>query len=330
MVYVGASDTEAPLMEDESKQKAQKVDRARSEKWLVRANLFVAFFVHFPQAILLALFAKGYAVQLFVYYSTWVPQDPNYSCFDTLPSGEKNVCSITQTRAQASSIDMKALTVAFFLLSWAFQSFPLLTEESRKTYLDNVRNGTQIYRYVEYSISASLMIVQFAVLVGVDDVNVVMNLFWASAAIMILGFCTDTIDYYQRKTGVVQSKWDAIFERLLPCLVAWFVFLFQWIYVGSRFGYSIKMGVDVPTELYAILFLEFGLFFAFGVNAAAASLPKPGSVIPDERMVDRVTSEWVYVFLSAIAKTLLAEILFLSYNMRKSDLLTYSPLCPGS
>ena len=319
MVYVGSSSQDADVEDVDSKRKGE-LTNSRSEKGLIWANIVVALAVHLFQAVFLALRANEHAVQLYVYYSGWRPADPNYGCFETLPSGEKNVCTVIQTRTESTKISMKALTVGFFLLSFAFQFLPMVLPGGRTAYLKFVRNGVQAFRYVEYSISASLMVMQFGVLVGVDDVNVILQLFWASAATMILGLCADAIDYYQRKADIVRSSFAATFIRVVPAYTAWNVFVFQWIFVGGRFVYSISAGTTAPKELYAIVILEFLAFLSFGINAALASA----------NVIGRVTSEWVYIALSAVAKTILAEILFLSYAMRNTDYLKYGPMCPAS
>jgi hypothetical protein len=158
--------------------------------------------------------------------------------------------------------------------------------------------------------------VLFAAIVGVDDVLVLQNLFFSTASVMILGLMSDTIAYYQRVANIKQD-FSAIFLQVAPALLSWLVFVFSWLHIGGRFVYTINAGPGTPKSLYAILIVEFVLFASFGFNAALASIG----------LWSRVTSEFVYVGQSLVAKSVLAWILFFGYAFRNGVDLKYGELC---
>jgi len=314
MVFVGENATDPdvegdPQEEDLSKMK-QKLTKTGPERGLFWYNIVVSL-AHFAQFLFLGFSKSTYSLQLYVYYSLWVQKNPGYECFATLPGGGKNTCTVQQTRAKATMLNLKWSVTMFFFLSFIFQFAAVMRFDS---YLYLVRNGIQVWRYVEYSVSASLMTVIFAALVGIDDVFVLQNLFIGTTAVMILGLSGELIHFYQ-KLASIKDGLLARAARGIPIFTAWLVFLLSWFYVGGRFIYSIHFSNKTPRSLYGIIFAEFFLFLLFGINGALASIG----------LISRVTSEYFYVTLSLTAKSVLAWILYSSYAFRNSKNLTYGP-----
>jgi hypothetical protein len=137
---IGAQDLEYSNLHDtepDSKpnKREEVIIATKAEKGLLLSGATVAWVVHALQAIWIGAKANDHVVQLYVYYSGWVPSNPGYGCFETMPDGTKNVCVITQTRTEASKISLKAITLALthpFTLGAARVTLVCLEDVARK------------------------------------------------------------------------------------------------------------------------------------------------------------------------------------------------------
>ena len=148
-----------------------------SIQWLQLYELLTASF-HGVQMVLILVFIYGYGrhkvVPLAIPYVTWPSRsdpDPRFG-YHAYPDG---------------SIDMALCLFAFFMLSFVFQVVtvsPLLWRQFVNSLLDRYVAPA---RWLEYSISASIMAVVFALLNGINTTTFIYNLFVEFFLVMMMG-----------------------------------------------------------------------------------------------------------------------------------------------
>lgn len=121
----------------------------------------------------------------------------------------------------------------------------------RDLYERNLRAGRNNLRWVEYSVSASLMLILIAFFVGVWDLAAVIGLFGVNSA--MIGF------------GAVQERFvrpgpDA---SLLPFWLGSAAGAVPWLVIGI---YLIQDAASVPTFVFVLYAVELAFFWSFGMN----------------------------------------------------------------
>ena len=153
-------------------------------------------------------------------------------------------------------------------------------------YERNLARGVNYARWIEYSFSASLMIVLIATFAGVTDVRALVAVAGVNAAMILFGFLME-------RTNIGRERLD-----WLPFWLGCVAGAVPWIVIGiSMVGAEIDG--SVPGFVWAIVVSLFLFFNCFAVNMW---LQYPG-VGPWRRYV---FGEWVYLLLSLVAKSALA------------------------
>jgi hypothetical protein len=141
-------------------------------------------------------------------------------------------------------------------------------------------------RWIEYSVSASIMIVLIGLFVGIRDLAAVTAIFAANTAMILFGLLMER----QQQPG--RADWNAFWFGSLVGVVPW---VLVGIYVAGA--------PQVPGFVYAITATQFVLFFSFALNMAL-QYREVG------RWRDYVVGEVSYITLSLLAKSLLAWLIF--------------------
>jgi hypothetical protein len=157
-----------------------------------------------------------------------------------------------------------------------------------ESYRAELLAGRNPYRWLEYSLSASIMILLIAMLVGIDDVAALVALAGVNAS--MIGF------------GWMQEQYEAPGRGLGPFWIGCVAGAVPWLAITI---YLIGPGADqhAPGFVYAIFFSLFALFNCFAVNQWL-QYRQVG------RWSDYLFGERVYVVLSLVAKSLLAWQIF--------------------
>ncbi len=145
-----------------------------------------------------------------------------------------------------------------------------------------------ILRWIEYSLSASLMVVLIAMLTGIADYVALLALFAPNAAMIFLGWLMELLNPPDR----ARTRW-------LPFVLGCVVGAVAWIAIAVQIGVSAGRGHAPPTFVYAIFVSLFVLFNSFAVNQAL-QYKRVG------RWRDYRYGERWYLWLSLVAKSLLA------------------------
>ena len=94
----------------------------------------------------------------------------------------------------------------------------------RKTYEKNLKKGMNKARWIEYSLSASTMMVAIAMLVGVYDAGSLGMMFGLTAIMNLLGLAMETTNQGQEK-----PKWITYWIGSLAGIIPWFVIVLYFV-----------------------------------------------------------------------------------------------------
>lgn len=195
----------------------------------------------------------------------------------------------TQTLEPATTqlfdLSIPILVALFFFLSSAAHLF-IATVYYKKYNLDLSRGMNKI-RWVEYALSASVMMVAIAVLVGVYDFTNLLMIFVLVAIMNLLGLVMEIHNQTTKKTS-----WISYWLGCLAGIVPWFVIAFY-------FWLSAEQGSAPPDFVYWIFVSIFVFFNLFAINMVL-QYKKIGP------WKNYLYGERVYIILSLVAKTLLA------------------------
>jgi hypothetical protein len=178
--------------------------------------------------------------------------------------------------------------VASFLFVSAFDHLFLALPGVYPWYVRNLQRGINYARWWEYAVSASVMIVVIAMLVGVYDLPSLVLLFAITAMMIFWGLM---MEVHNQTTERV--NWTAFRFGSLAGIVPWIVIGLYLLAPASR---SID---DVPTFVYGIYVSLFLWYNCFAVNM----LLQYKRVGPWR---DYLFGERMYIILSLTAKSALA------------------------
>jgi hypothetical protein len=176
--------------------------------------------------------------------------------------------------------------VALFLLLAAADHLLVATPRVHTWYERGLDRRVNYFRWSEYAISASVMIVLIGLFVGVRDLAAVIAIFATNSAMILFGLLME------RHQEPGRADWSAFWFGALVGLVPWVIIS---IYIAQP--------PEVPGFVYAIAVLQFILFAAFAVNMEL-QYARVG------RWRDYLYGELSYTVLSLTAKSLLAWLIF--------------------
>ncbi|CAN5432494.1 heliorhodopsin HeR [soil metagenome] len=175
-----------------------------------------------------------------------------------------------------------ALFVAFAAADHLLVAGPL-----RRWYEGRLDVRANTARWVEYSISSSIMIVLIAQLTGIWDLAALGAIFAVNSAMILFGLVME------RREEPETADWTAFWSGSAVGAV-------PWVLLGY---YIVAAGGEVPGFVYVIYVVQFLLFFTFALNMWL-QYRQVG------RWRDYVFGEYVYIVLSLAAKSLLAWLVF--------------------
>jgi hypothetical protein len=179
------------------------------------------------------------------------------------------------------------LLVAAFLFMSAAAHFIISLPGVYEWYVRNLKRGINYARWVEYSFSASLMIVIIAMLVGMYDGVSLMMIFALNAMMILFGWM---MELHNQTT--IKTNWTSFWFGCVAGSVPWIAIALYLFGSGDEGG-------GPPGFVYGIFFSIFIFFNIFAVNMVL-QYKKAGpwrNYLYGERM---------YIILSLVAKSLLA------------------------
>jgi len=220
--------------------------------------------LHAAQAVLILVMAGDFAITV----TTTYPQGP--------PG--------TRLTTPESLFDVAiGPAIAVFLLLAAMDHLVTATV-ARRTYEADLARGINRFRWVEYSVSATLMVVLIAFYSGITDVTAVVAIIGANVAMILFGWLQERMNPPGRTTTTMLPFWFGTIAGIAPWIAIWV---------------NVVGASEVPSFVYGIVVAELVFFFSFGLNQWL-----------QYRGVGRWRSyafgEQAYLVLSLVAKSVLA------------------------
>ncbi|QGN08258.1 hypothetical protein Hrd1104_10800 [Halorhabdus sp. CBA1104] len=203
-----------------------------------------------------------------------------YLAFDT----EAEV--LTPVLTAIGAIELASLAAGFlFVSAIAHALIATVLYDRYVTYLDQ---GMNPYRWYEYAVSASLMIVLIAMLAGVWDLGTLIALF---GLVAVMNLCGLVMERHNRLTE--ETDWSAFLVGSLAGLVPWIAIA---VTIAGTYTFGEGSPPDFVIAIYVSLFVLFNLF------AINMLLQYKGVW----KWKDYLYGEVAYIVLSLVAKSLLA------------------------
>lgn len=186
-------------------------------------------------------------------------------------------------------ISLPVLIAMFFFLSAA--AHLIIATIYRKKYESNLRKGINKARWIEYSLSASIMMVAIALLSGIYALSILIAIF---ALVAVMNLCGLVMEVHNQTTA--RTNWLSFFIGCLAGIV-------PWIIIGLYFWASASNGSAPPAFVYWIYVSIFAFFNCFAINMIL-QYKKIG------KWQDYLYGERAYIILSLVAKSALAWQIF--------------------
>lgn len=185
-----------------------------------------------------------------------------------------------------------AWATASFLLLSAFFHFVISTV-GFAAYQSELRRGRNRFRWVEYSISSTLMIVLIALVTGITDLAALIALAFANVSMILFGWLMEMVNAADRHTW-----WTPFWFGCIAGIGPWAAIAVYLIVNVNQEG-----GQGPPGFVYGIIFSLFFFFNTFAINQWA-QYRKVG------KWADYLRGETTYIVLSLVAKSVLAWQIF--------------------
>lgn len=235
---------------------------------LLRLN-FVAAVLHLIQGLAVIALSRGFSLPISANYLEFSPA--------------------TQSLEPASShlfdVSLPWLVAIFFFLSAL--AHVIIATVYRKRYVSNLEKGINKARWIEYSLSASIMIVAVSLLVGIYDLGSLIALFGLVAVMNLCGLIMEVHNQTTKRTNWL-SYWVGCLAGVIPWAI---IALYLWAGAAN--------GSEAPTFVYWIFVSIFIFFNCFAINMVL-QYKKVG------KWSDYLYGERVYIILSLVAKSALA------------------------
>lgn len=239
---------------------------AARQRTLRRFNLGAAA-LHVVQAVAVVALATDFALPVTASYLAGPP--------GTAPQAPVVLFDLSTGLAVAVFLALSALAHLIVSTLWW------------RGYVADLADGINRARWVEYSLSSSLMMVVIAQLVGIADVTALLAIVGVNASMILFGWLQEK--YEQPGAGVRLPFWFGCIAGAVPWIAVA-------IYVIAPQSPS---DASPPGFVYAIVVSLFVFFNIFAVNQLLQYRGRG-------RWADYLFGENVYILLSLVAKSLLA------------------------
>ncbi len=224
--------------------------------------------VHLAQAVLILMLADGFAIAV-------------TSSFPEGPPG-------TLVPAPNTLFHVRIGWAVAIFLGLAALDHLLTATVSRGVYEDDLRRGINRFRWIEYSFSATLMIILIGFYSGITSINAVIAVAGANVGMILFGWLQERMNPPGRTSTTMLPFWFGALVGVAP-----------WISIAV----NVVGSKTVPGFVYGIVIAQFIFFFSFGLN---------------QRLQYREVGRWTgyafgektYLVLSLVAKSVLAWQIF--------------------
>ncbi len=233
---------------------------------LRRLNLIAGVF-HLVQMVLILVLATDFTLPITVAYTEGPPGTP--------PSPQVDLVNVSIAWGVA----------AFFGLSALFH-FLVASPLFYRRYVAGLLDKHNYFRWVEYSLSSSIMIALIALITGINNVGAIIAIFGVNASMILFGWLQEK---YVQPGGGLLPFWFGCIAGIVP----WIVILIYVIAPGSTGN------EETPAFVYGIIVSLFVLFNCF-------ALVQFLQYKPVGKWANYLRGEKAYIVLSLVAKSALA------------------------
>ena len=237
----------------------------------LRRDNLIAAVVHLGQAVAVLALSTGFALPVTATYLAGPPGTP--------PEEQVVLFDLPTGAAVAAFLLLSALAHAVVTTAWW------------GGYRADLARRCNRARWVEYSLSSSLMIVLIAQLVGISDVAALVALFGVNASMILFGWLQE---HYENPGG---RGWLPFVFGCVAGIVPWLAIA---VYLVSPQSTS---GNEAPGFVYGIFVSLFVFFNVFALNQWLQYRAVG-------RWRDYLFGERIYILLSLVAKSALAWQIF--------------------
>lgn len=198
-----------------------------------------------------------------------------------------------------SEVSLWWLIIGFHVLSFTFQTLAMVECHAvgKQNYVNEVRDqGTNTLRMLEYSVSATLMQIAIALLLGVWQRLTIIGIAFLTVVTMLLGLIAE-----QTRKIDIHTAWVAH-------IVGWISMAGVWIILGRQFVFTILESPNGPPKfVYAIVIVIGMLYSCFGF-VQMYQLYKTNKVSDESKLNETV--EVLYCVNSLVSKSFLGWMIF--------------------
>lgn len=241
---------------------------------LKKFNLIMGFF-HAIQGIIMLVLAttviqkiSEFKPEIIQYYQTFNP----------------NTLSLETTSKFLFDLPFGYLVASFLLLSACFHG---LIYWKSDTYFKYLKEGINPFRWFEYALSSSVMIVLIATLFGIYDIASLILIFILNASMNLFGLVMEQLN----NSSKPKTNWGPFLWGSLAGIGPW-IAIFLYMFGTGNFD-------KVPWFVWAIVGTYFVAFNTFPINMVL-QYKKVG------KWNDYLYGERIYIILSLVAKSFLA------------------------
>ena len=165
----------------------------------------------------------------------------------SLPTGPPG----TPPGSPESLFDLPIGPAIFAFLALAALDHLLTATICRRIYDDDLRAGINRFRWVEYSFSATLMVILIALYTGIDGISALIGIAGANVAMILFGWLQESVNPPGRPTATMKPFWFGCIAGAAP-----------WVAIG----YNLVAAEEVPGFVVGIFVSLFVFFNSFALN----------------------------------------------------------------
>ena len=235
--------------------------------------------LHLVQGILM-LFLASTVIQKIAEFSPTITQ--NYLAFNP------QTRSLESASRDLFSLPFGILVACFLLISALAHAVISIPKKTNDIYYADLARGMNRFRWFEYSISSSIMIVLIGTLFGIYDLASLLLIFVLNASMNMFGLLMEQLNSGANKDKIA---WGPFVFGGIAGIAPWIAIL---LYMFGSGNFD-----QVPWFVWAIIGTYFVAFNTFPINMIL-QYKRVG------KWKDYLYGERVYIVLSLVAKTFLA------------------------
>lgn len=220
--------------------------------------------LHLGQAVLILFLTSNFAIAVIT----------------SFPDGPPGTTGLTTS----TLFDLRIGWAVALFLGLAGLDHLLTATVFRDVYERDLQRGVNRFRWIEYSVSATIMVIVISMYWGITTINALILLAGANVAMILFGWLQEQMNPPGRTSTTMRPFWFGALVGITP-----------WVAMGVNPFFS----SDAPSAIYVILIVQGLFFFCFGLNQW---LQYKGI----GRWADYAFGEKTYLVLSLGAKSLLA------------------------